>query len=72
MKHKSRSNDPCKAVSFRYKASQELDSLFQDFRLMCNDAIRIALKQKPKSRIDLIKIAYPSLKEYGLHTHYIL
>src|SRR2546427_4636320 len=39
---------------------------------MCNDAIRIALKEKPRSRFTLIEIAYPRLKEYGLHTHYIL
>jgi hypothetical protein len=39
---------------------------------MCNDAIRIAIDEKPKSRFALIKKAYPRLKEYGLHTHYIL
>jgi len=39
---------------------------------MCNDAIRIALKEKPRSKFALIEIAYPRLKEYGLHTHYIL
>ena len=39
---------------------------------MCNDAIRIAIKEKPKSRFRLIKQAYQRLKEYGLHTHYIL
>jgi len=39
---------------------------------MCNDAIRIALKRKPKNRFKLIELAYPKLKEYGLHTHYIL
>jgi putative transposase len=39
---------------------------------MCNDAIRIALKEKPKSRFRLIELAYPRLKEYGLRTHYIL
>ena len=39
---------------------------------MCNDAIRIAFKEKPKSRFRLIELAYPRLKEYGLHTHYIL
>src|SRR2546428_6176716 len=39
---------------------------------MCNDAIRIAVKEKPRSRFTLIEIAYPRLKEYGLHTHYIL
>jgi len=63
---------PVKAVQFRYVASDELTSLFEDFRLMCNDAVRIALKEKPRSRFTLIEMAYPRLKEYGLHTHYIL
>jgi len=35
-------------------------------------AIRIAVKQKPTSRFKLIELAYPRLKDYGLHTHYIL
>ena len=61
-----------KAIQFRYVASDELTSLFEDFRLMCNDAIGIALKEKPRSRFTLIEMAYPRLKEYGLHTHYIL
>jgi len=39
---------------------------------MCKGAIRIALKEKPQSRFKLIKMAYPRLKEYGLHTSYIL
>jgi len=39
-----------KAIQFRYVVSDELASLFEDFRLMCNDAIRIALKEKPRSR----------------------
>ncbi|MDV3276950.1 MAG: transposase [Nitrososphaerales archaeon] len=39
---------------------------------MCNDAIRIALKEKPRNRFVLIELAYARLKEYGLHTHYIL
>src|SRR3989449_11617978 len=62
---------PVKAVQFRYVASDELASLFEDFRLMCNDAIRIALKERPRSRFALIEMAYPRLKEFG-HTHYIL
>ena len=61
-----------KAIRFAYDASEELPALFEEFRLMCNDAIRIALKEKPRSRFALIKLAYPRLKEYGLHTHYIL
>jgi hypothetical protein len=39
---------------------------------MCNDAIRVAINQRPRNRFNLIKAAYPRLKEYGLHTHYIL
>ncbi|HVB95793.1 MAG TPA: hypothetical protein VND41_04240 [Nitrososphaerales archaeon] len=68
-----------KTISFRYDASDELSSLFEDFCLMCNDAIRIAIQyeqehgsQSVKSRFRLIELAYPRLKEYGLHTHYIL
>jgi putative transposase len=61
-----------KSVSFGYSSSNELSSLFEDFRSMCNDAIRIAIESKPKGRFKLIEIAYPRLKEYGLHTHYIL
>ena len=61
-----------KAIRFRYDASEELSSLFEEFRLMCNDAIRIILKEKPTSKFRLIELAYPRLKEYRLHTHYIL
>jgi hypothetical protein len=61
-----------KAVRSMYEASEELSSLFEEFRLMCNDAIRIALERKPKCRFRLIELAYPRLKSYGLHTHYIL
>jgi len=39
---------------------------------MCNDAIRIANKEKPRNRFNLIELAYARLKQYGLHTHYIL
>jgi putative transposase len=61
-----------RAIRFRYEASEELSSLFEEFRLMCNDAVGIAVEQKPKSRFRLVELAYPRLKEYGLHTHYIL
>ncbi len=61
-----------KAIRFEYSASEELVSLFEQFRLMCNDAIRIAVENKPKNRFALIKLAYERLKEYGLHTHYQL
>ncbi len=61
-----------KAVKFTYEPSAEVRSLFEKFRLMCNDAIHIALTEKPKSRFDLIGMSYRRLKEYRLHTHYIL
>ncbi|MDA4133439.1 MAG: hypothetical protein OK454_10005, partial [Thaumarchaeota archaeon] len=61
-----------KAVRFEYDASEELSGLFEEFRLMCNDAVRIAISEKPRSKFALIELAYPRLKQYGLHTHYIL
>lgn len=61
-----------KSISFRYTASKELASLFENFRLMCNDAVRLAIQLKPKNRFELIELAYSRLKGYGLHTHYIL
>jgi putative transposase len=39
---------------------------------MCNDAIRMATEGKPKNKFKLIELAYSRLKEYGLHTLYIL
>lgn len=61
-----------KSLSFTYTASEELSSLFEDFRLMCNDAIRMAVKEKPRNRFDLQKLVYHRIKGYGLHTHYVL
>ena len=61
-----------KSISFTYTGSEGLCSLFQDFRSMCNDAMRIAIRYRPKSRFKLIELAYESLKPYGPHTHYIL
>ncbi|HVC27451.1 MAG TPA: transposase [Nitrososphaerales archaeon] len=68
-----------KSIGFRYDSSDELSSLMEDFRLMCNDAIRIALDyekenggERVRNRFKLIKLAYLRLKEYGLHSHYIL
>ena len=61
-----------KSVSFGYIASHELSSLFNSFREMCKDAISIALQGKPRNRFNLIELAYERLREYGLHTHYIL
>lgn len=68
-----------KAAKFSYEASRDLGGLFEDFRLMCNDAIRLALLYEKehngepvRDRYALIRLAYSRLKEYGLHTHYIL
>jgi putative transposase len=61
-----------KSVSFAYTAPLGLSDLFEDFRLMCNDAIRIAVAGKPKNRLELIESAYATLRQYGLHTHYAL
>ena len=54
-----------KSISFAYAATDELTTLFEDFRLMCNDAIRVAVREKPKNRFKLIELAYASLKGYG-------
>ncbi|MDE1852478.1 MAG: transposase [Thaumarchaeota archaeon] len=48
-----------------------MKEMFQLFRQMCNDAIRIAVATNPLSRYDLISSAYENLKGYGLHSHYI-
>jgi len=63
----------------RYTASPLLNPLFREFKLMCNDPIRIALEyekgnggQKVRNRFHLIELAYPRLKQYGLHSQYIL
>jgi putative transposase len=61
-----------KSISFKYWAGPDLVSLFEVFRLMCNDAIRIAVSNRPESKFGLITLAYRRLKDYGLHTHYIL
>ncbi len=60
------------AVKFTYKPSSEILRLFRTFGQMCNDAIRIAIAQDASSRFDLISKSYHYLKQYGLHTHYIL
>jgi putative transposase len=61
-----------KTVCVGYTATESLGTVFEMFRQMCNDAIEIAIREKPKNRFRLIERAYPCLKEYGLHTHYIL
>ena len=39
---------------------------------MVNDAIRIAVQEKPKNRFKVIQLAYLRLDAYGVHTHYVL
>lgn len=51
-----------KSVPFGYSGSMELSALFSGFRLMCNDAIRIAMAEKPENRFKLIEFAYARLK----------
>jgi putative transposase len=62
-----------KAVTFRYKPTEEVLSLLETFRNMVNEALRVGFEKKPKSRFKLIMEVYQLFKErYGLHTHYIL
>ncbi len=61
-----------KAVRFQYRPNEELEELFNTFRKMTNDAVRIAIKHRITSRFRLIKTVYDDLKRYRLHTHYIL
>jgi len=61
-----------KAVRFQYSPNEKLRELFQTFRQMTNDAVRIAIKHSITSRFRLIKTVYDDLKRYQLHTHYIL
>jgi len=61
-----------KSICFSYASPKELSSLFSDFRSMCNDAISVAIQEGPSNRFKLIELAYNRLKNYGLHTHYIL
>jgi len=68
-------NNPIKAVktlSFTYRAPEALGALFENFRLMCNDAIRICDIVKPHNRFNLIELAHSALERYGLHSHYAL
>jgi len=62
-----------KTVKFNYVPTVEMLSLLEKFRCMTNDALRIGFEKKPRSRFQLITMAYSDLKDrYGLHTHYIL
>jgi putative transposase len=59
-------------VKFDYKSDAGIHSLLETFRLMCNDAMRAALSKKPKNKFQLIGFSNKRLREYGLHSHYIL
>jgi hypothetical protein len=62
-----------KAVKFHYEPRADMLSLLKTFRDMVNEAIRVGFEKKPKTRFQLIAMAYCDLKNrYGLHTHYIL
>ena len=39
---------------------------------MCNDAMRVAVAKKPKNKFELINLSNSRLREYGLHSHYVL
>ena len=50
-----------KAVRFNCESSTEIFSLLENFRQMCNDAIRVAVTKKPKSKFELTRQSYPKL-----------
>jgi len=62
-----------KAVQFKYQPTEQIINLLKTFKDMVNEAIRIGLEKKIKSRFRLITEVYQHFKErYQLHTHYIL
>jgi len=61
-----------KGVRFTYSCSEDLMSLFESFRWMVNEAIKVGLEKKITSRFRLIKTVYEDFKKLGLHTHHIL
>jgi putative transposase len=61
-----------KVAKFGYSSDGAISSLLETFRKMCNDAVRVALAQKPKNKFELIGLSRERLKEYGLHSHYVL
>lgn len=61
-----------KGVKFAYSCSEDLTGLFESFRWMVNEAMRIGLEKRITSRFRLIKTVYEDFKKLGLHTHYIL
>jgi hypothetical protein len=61
-----------KCIRFDYKSNPEIEALLDTFKDMCNTGIRIAIAEDATSKFDLISKAYHKLKEYDVHTHYIL
>lgn len=60
-----------KSVKFRYKQNEEVLKLLESFRLMVNDAIRVGLELKVRSRFRLWRLCYHDLRQrYGLHHTY--
>jgi putative transposase len=61
-----------KSVKQGHRASPELLSLLEDFRLMVNDCVRIGLKEKITSMKKLSAACYKQLAAYDLPTCYRL
>lgn len=62
-----------KAVQFHIQPTEQLLRLLETFKDIVNEAIRIGLEKKVKSRFRLIAEMYQYFKErYSLHTRYIL
>ncbi len=55
-----------KAIKFSYEPSEDIRSVLESFREMCDDSIHIALTEKPRSRFDLIGLSYQRLKAYSM------
>lgn len=58
-------------MQFNFKADERILSLMTTFREMINEAIRIGLTAKPRSRYQLRNLVYYDFKRrYGLHSQY--
>ncbi len=55
-----------KAVQFKYQPTEQIINLLKTFKDMVNEAIRIGLERKIKSRFILIAEVYQPFKTYGL------
>jgi len=62
-----------KAVRFHYTPREDILNLLRAFRDMVNEALRISFEKKPRTRFQLIAMAYWDFRErYSLHSHYII